>query len=153
PDYVPVRTRSRPALVLGLALLGVWAAGAALVAWEWRYWWERCIRGRLLTWLALLCVAAVSVPVIATQRPRPSYLFGLGVLLMALTGFWVQVLLRRLRLAGRASALMPAAMAGLCLLVPSYYLSAARRWQPRPLRQVIERLSPYRELLPGTNCL
>src|SRR5262249_13126699 len=120
PDYTPVQTRSRPALVLGLVVLGVWALGGALVAWEWRYWWGACFRPRLLTWLAMLCVAAVSVPVIATQRPRPSYLFALGVLLMALTALFACAVLRRLALLGRLQALAPAAMAGVLLLVPCY---------------------------------
>jgi hypothetical protein len=155
PDYAPIQSRSAVALTLALLLLAVWAAGAVLLVRDWGYWWGQWLRGRLLTWLALLCVAAVSVPVIATQRPRPSYLFPLGVLLMALTGVCVQVLVRRLGLTRRLGALMPAVMVALPLLVPCYFADPARRDRTQPLRAKVERLAPYQSLIlaSGTNFL
>jgi hypothetical protein len=160
PDYAPIRTRSRTALVLSLLLLAVWAAGITLALKERFYWYQNYLRGRLLTWLAMLCVAAVAVPVIATQRPRPSYLFPLGVLIMGLTGLWVHILVHRLALVKQLSVLMPAVMVGLFLFVPSFYLKAARRPQSvdgrtdgqsvpprRLLSEAIEQLRPYQALI------
>src|SRR5262249_28723524 len=85
PDYAPVR-RSLGAFVATVALLGlvVWGGTRMLGQWErWRREWFRDRQGLLMIMAAVACV---SIPVIITQRPRPSYLFALALVILAVVG-------------------------------------------------------------------
>lgn len=143
PDYVPVHLHSR--------IVNYWSAAAILilvtgVGLRWR---ERQRTGssfgpRRLGWLAMICVAAVAPFIVATQRPRPEYLYGLGIPLMAWVGASVSMILQRLRMMGVLSALMPVIMVASPFIVPSYYSPALK--DPRALLQLYERLRPFHAL-------
>src|SRR5262245_46631471 len=115
-----------------------------------RFWWEHWLRSRLLICLAMVSVALVSVPVIATQRPRPSYLFPLSLCLMAVTGWSLVVIFHRFTIVKRLAPLMPAVMVGLCLLVPSYYANPDRQ-QARRLYETTGSLLPHQALIADTD--
>ena len=145
PDYAPARLGSARARALAIVLAAVWVVGLWLLFRDRRYWWDCWLRARAIGWLAMLSTVPVAALVVATQRPRPSYLFVHGLLLMALTETCVMAIGRRIpgmsRLAsGILAPVMPAVMVGLILLAPSRYHAYAR---PRPLLTLYERLAPY----------
>src|SRR5262249_24981637 len=113
PDYPPVVANAMwPRLLL--VLLGCcWIAGIVDLVREWGYLCGRWLRPRLWGWVGMLAVAAVAVPVISTQRPRPSYLFALSVFLLACTAMSVWIVLHRWRWPQRLAAWAPLAMMAL----------------------------------------
>jgi hypothetical protein len=94
PDYAPVEhPNDLWSTLLALAAC-VTVTAAGISAFRARsFWWKTWFASRQGVLLAMFAVAAVSVPIILTQRPRPSYLFGLTCLLMAVIGFAAHVLL------------------------------------------------------------
>ncbi len=137
PDYVPVN-ESWLALPFGIASLIVVAAGGIMVARNWRYWWSSWFKPRSGAWLILLAVASTAIPVILTQRPRPSYLFSTTLVLMAIIGSSVYVLIHKWpKIVKRLTVV--AAMA-LLIFVPSYYLSHPSE---RPLYKNYLALRPF----------
>jgi hypothetical protein len=137
PDYPPVH-QSRIAAVLSLALVLVAVCGGTVMIRERSHWWSGWFHERRGAWLILLAVLAMSVPVILTQRPRPSYLFATTLVLMAITGSAVHVLTYR-----RPTAPKILAVAGILVLVatiPPYYVCHP---SGRPLYAAVERLQPY----------
>jgi hypothetical protein len=146
PDYVPCKLRQSYPLWLSLSCAGIWVVGLCFLVRERRFWWHSWLRERALTWVAMLAVAAVALVVIPTVRPRPSYLFPLSVLLMAITGMAAFVIVRRLNWLNRLSRTMPLVMAGVFLAVPSYFGEHGHR-PPRLLHALIQRLQPFQELI------
>jgi hypothetical protein len=146
PDYAPVIKGSRAALVASYALLAVWAVGLALLLRNRRAELRNYLRGRETVWLAMLCVAAVALPVIATQRPRPSYLFALGIVLMAGTGVCVTVIAARFATLRRGASLVaPVALA--CYLFSPLHPTFAAVNPHTPLTDAYRRLRPYEPLM------
>jgi len=140
PDYVAVPLHSRRALVLSAILIGVLAIGLTLLYRERRFWWEYWLRDRALGWLAMLSVVAVAGLIIPTQRPRPSYLFAQGIVIMALTGMCVFAISRRWPVLQRPSRWLPIAMVAMLFIVPAHYRGDRGA---RPLLALYERLAPY----------
>jgi hypothetical protein len=147
PDYVPVALRRPWARRLALLTLGVFAVGCLLLVWQWRRWWAGWLRPRAGGWLAVAVHLPVWAAIVATQRPRPSYLFPLGLALMAAVGTAVHVLLSQWP-AGRRrlAAWAPAVMLGLCLFVRPHYGRAGPS-PPQPCRAAVVRLLPFRDLI------
>jgi hypothetical protein len=88
PDYVPVPVQPVvPTVLLGLTILI--CLGGTVVIFRKSPVQYALIRGKLIRMSPLMIAALVmTVAVILTQRPRPSYLLGVGVLYM-----WVVLLL------------------------------------------------------------
>jgi hypothetical protein len=150
PDYAPVK-RGFAALVLSAAAVAVVVAGAVKAAFYWNEWWLAWFRERRGTWLIMLSVACIAVPVIITQRPRPSYLFPLTLFLMAVIGSAVYVLFEQRRLLP-LKALAVIGIPLLLIFVPSYY---SKHRSDRNLYVSYERLRPFQSLLskPGNKLL
>jgi hypothetical protein len=140
PDYAATKLRSSRALGLSLLMIGVLLSGLYLLYRERYDWWEHWLRARALGWLAMLSVIPVSMLIIATQRPRPAYLFTLGLVVMAITGMCVFVLGRRWRMLEPAAKALPIAMVVSLVLAPSHYHSYGGG---RPLLTQYERLAPF----------
>lgn len=141
PDYVPPKRHRGYALVLSLAALAVLIAGLMAVRRDWEFWQQQW-RPRAWAWLVLGSVAAATVIVVLTQRPRAEYMYGLTVGVLALVGASVAALLRRV---GGARFLAPAAAVvtlSLLVVLPSYYTS-----RPRPIHDGVERLHVVRQTL------
>ncbi len=148
PDYdqaVTNRLNSRAAAVLTVAMLTLWAVGFAIL-WRGRQdWWQNWLSSRALGWAAMFAVATVVPLVILTQRPRPSYLFAFGVVLIAITGMCLHATTTRWRLAERLRSVAPLLMVGLVLLVPRHFVQGVHT--SRPIASSVERLLPYRDAI------
>jgi hypothetical protein len=142
PDYAPV-TRSMVAAVLSCLVLLLLAAGGAEAVRHWGYWWSSWLRERRGIWLIMLAVFSIALPIIVTQRPRPSYLFSATLVMMALIGTAVHFLLARNR-AVAPKMLAAIGLPVLLVLVPSYYDTHR---SDRPLYTQYERLLPFTELI------
>jgi hypothetical protein len=97
------------------------------------------LKDRALGWLAMLSVVAVAAVIILTQRPRPSYLFPQGLVLMALIGMSVFAISHRWRRLGHLSRWLPLVMIALLIAAPRHYGGDG----PRPLLGLYERLAPF----------
>jgi hypothetical protein len=145
PDYAPVHTHSEYVLWLS-ALVGlVWCAGAYVLVRRREEWWQTWLQPRAMAWCAMLAVSAVSIAVIATQRPRPSYLFGLSITLMAATGTCLMVLAAKLRMPRWLAGMTPFAMIAFVLAAPLAYQH--RDHQPPTLQTLVQRMEPYKRLM------
>lgn len=142
PDYAAVCIHSGRAAALTALLLSCWLAGLVALVWDWRFWWEAWLQPRAWGWLGMFAVAAVAIPVITTQRPRPSYLFGLSVFIMAATAMCFWMITYRWRWSRPLSRCLPLAMVTLIILVPPYFQPMAGR-SYRPLRELVGRLQSF----------
>ncbi len=140
PDYFSVQLRSRRALALSLITGSILAVGIFLLYRDRGFWWEYWLKDRALGWLAMLSVVAVAALIIPTQRPRPAYLFGQGIFLMALAGMCVFAISRRWPVVQNLSRWLPFVMVALLLLVPDHYRADGGG---RPLLTLYERLAPF----------
>jgi len=144
PDYVPTHVATYP-LILGVLVIASLAAGAIL-AWRARsktplFW--ICNR----TAIAFLPLLTMAVPVVLTQRPRPSYFFYVSIISIAATMGAIRLILRRWWGIHRILDIGALAAAGaMILLMPRYslppYLPSGR-----PILQKLEHLAPQRTLL------
>ncbi|MGE3809885.1 MAG: hypothetical protein AB7K24_34915, partial [Gemmataceae bacterium] len=146
PDYAPCMLHCRRALLAMGVVVTLWLVGLFLLIRDWSSWWQNWLRPRAVIWLAMFAVAAVTLTVIPTQRPRPSYLFALSVFLMAGTGMSAFLILNRLRLQSRLDAILPVMMVAFLLLVPSYYANP-EHCSPPLLHTLVERLRPFQPIL------
>jgi hypothetical protein len=156
PDYIRRATGSRFALVMTVFTLVVLVVGG----WRlWRdRWWERWIAARVWGWLALSFVVVVTLVVMVTQRPRPSYLLALFFFMAALCGMCVLAIVDRLGGAGWLGLLAPVVAVGLIVLAPRHFTPAYRNLDGSASRPVLlryERLVPFQRLLaePGARLL
>ncbi len=152
PDYVSHITGAWYALVLSLLLLVILIAGVREL--RRNDWWNRWIKARAWGWIALLCMAVVMVVVMLTQRPRPSYLINLFVLIAALVGMGAFVLIDRWIGIKRFSLWMPVVAVVLIALVPPYFTEQYRNSDDSTGRYLLlryERLAPFKSLLTQPN--
>src|SRR5262249_7962143 len=121
PDFVPVHTHATWSLV-GLIAVALFAAGGIRLLWgDRRHWWRTWIRERVWGWLALICLATTAAVVMLAERPRPSYLFALTVLILATVGLSAMAYAERWPGLNRARAAIPVAAVLLLLTVPAHY--------------------------------
>lgn len=149
PDYAPVHLNASwvilPTLLLGFLII----TGLFLLYRERKFWWNFWLRERALSWLLLIPISAVSAfVVIPMQRPRPSYLFSLTILLMAIAGMSLFVVTRRLKKIEKASSLIPIFYIFLLLFTPSYFLKNSSE---RELLGFYRLLRPYQEILASSD--
>lgn len=151
PDFRRVILRSSIALVLSIIVGGILVVGLCLVCRERQYWWTQWLRERALGWHAMLSVVAVSLVVIPIERPRPEYLYGLTIFLMAATGMSVFVIADRWPALKQQSRLMSAVMIVVLLVFPSHYAvsyyGVPANVEARPLLQLYRRLTPFRDII------
>jgi hypothetical protein len=149
PDYAGIHLNERYPRVLGIIALAIAAIGTLFLAIDWRRRWRAWFASRMLCWLALLCVIGVAAAVIATQRPRPEYLFSLTFILMIYLAICIYAIAVRLPGIGRLRPLMPFVMVALALGVPSAY--GGKVHPPQPMLETYERLRPYERLFYNPN--
>jgi hypothetical protein len=147
PDFVPTTSLKQWYVApLSLIVLGLLVAGGVLLRRE-RASWAPRLRPQRWAWFLLGAVAVVVVCVIlGVERPRPSYMFGLTVGVMAATGMAFAALLR-----DRATRVLALAAVGVPVLLvgflPRHYDASA----PRPLADLYHRLKPVaKRLTKGT---
>ena len=147
PDYAPVPMQRRYPNALSLVVLAICITGAALMWRRSNHWMRNWARSRALGWLSMLAVAAVAAPIIATQRPRPEYLYFLSVFLMILiVTCGLAIVPHRLLLAEGVRRWAPLAMVVPIAFARSAYGTAGHHAR-RPLMQEYQRLLPYQPLI------
>src|SRR5262249_17632557 len=146
PDYVPIHSDCAEVGRWSYLLVGVLVLGGVLCACRWRWWWENWLRERAFGWLVMAAFVPVSCMIIATQRPRPSYLFSLSLFIMAAAGMAAYVLVSHVPLARRLGALMPLVMIAACFLVKPYFGPAEDGLPRMPVRTAVERMLPFEPL-------
>lgn len=145
PDYAGVNLNEQYPLVLSVIAVAVAVIGTFLLVKERRHSWHPQLPGTPLGWLAMLCALPVAAVVIATQRPRPSYLFSLTFVLMTYVATCLYVIGRRIPGIERLRPLMPLLMVALAVAVPSSY---GGKVHPRqPMLEAYEQLRPYERLI------
>lgn len=160
PDFVATYPSSLvliPSVVTGVVLaLGVYFFFAGRKRWieTWRREYARTrdsvLEARVWAWITLLCLCLVVCGVIVTNRPRPSYMFVLGITLRALLGLCGSLVLRhgpRIRTAMTVGAVAVVAAA---FTLPNVYQHAP---SPRPLLKAYRRLQPFEKLFHEPNPL
>lgn len=144
PDYAGLYLNKRYPLVLSIIAIALAVIGTLFLAIDWRRRWRAWFASRTMCWLAMLSVIASAAAVIATQRPRPSYLFSLTFVLMVCLAICVCAIGARFPGIGRLRPLMPIVMVALALSVPSAYGGKVHPLQP--MLEMYERLRPYERL-------
>ncbi len=153
PDYVEVKTGSTASLV-GLICLAAFVVGGLVLLWrDRRRWWESWVRERAWGWLALGSLAITAAIVMIWQRPRPSYLFALTVLILAVAGMSAMAYADRWPGLGRLRALPPLLAVLVLVVVPPHYgpdYQTPQLGRPdRPMKAMVDRLYPFRSDLRG----
>lgn len=148
PDFVLVQTNSEASLVGLIAVLAFVASGM-LLAWRDRSrWWKAWIAERAWGWLALGSIATSAALLMLWERPRPSYLFALTVLILVVVGMCAMQFVRRWPRLAQLRAGVPVAAVLLLLLVPPHYGSGYQTPQlgrpGRPIKRMVDRLDPFR---------
>lgn len=160
PDYTTT-FQSNLVLIPTVAGCVLVALGAYLFFAERRKWMERwriennpfrdsVLEARIWAWITLGCVCLIVGSVIVTVRPRPAYLFILGITIRALAGLGVYLMMRRwprlwVPLGGAAVLLVTAAF-----LRASYF---ERVPSTRPLLQEYRHVEPYERFFREPNHL
>ena len=146
PDYAPVMLNSGRALFASSVLLIVFAAGLIQLVRHWHTWWNDWLRERIWGWLLLLAASSVTVGVMISQRPRPSYMFVLAILLRAAAGMCLLVLLSKTAARTWLSTAFPALAVAIIFCKQSYYLHVVTP-QPRLLLKAYQRVAPFAQTL------
>ena len=103
PDYPPVKTHRSYALVLSIILLLLLIAGGVTIRRELASGRRDSLNDHAWAIVVLAAVAITTILVALTERPRPEYMYGMTVGIMALAGACLAALLRRVN-ATRISA-------------------------------------------------
>ncbi len=148
PDYFPIQPQPVPASVYSAAAFTLATAGLVLLLRGRRWWWEHWFRSRSAGWAAMLAVVIVACFVVPTQRPRPSYLFAQGVVLMTVVATCAFIVLATIFRpwpgVGRvASRFMPALMLILPAAVYSPYAQGGT--VARPVEETYHELLPFQD--------
>jgi hypothetical protein len=153
PDYVEIKTGSKASLV-GLTCLTVFVACGLLLLWRGRLrWWETEVRERAWGWLALCSLALTAAIVMIWQRPRPSYLFALSVLILAVVGMSAMACVDRWPRLARLRFTLPLLAVLLLLIVPPHFgpdYQTPQIGRPgRPMKAMLDRLYQFRSQIRG----
>lgn len=142
PDYPAVLLKRFRVMIPTVLALGLLTLGLAKLYQAKQDWWAEWFRERVWGWTLLVCLAAVMLVVIPMQRPRPSYMFMLTLLLMATTGMCLFITIRRLAVYQLLQRWTWVVMLGCLLFAPPHYSAGTR-----------ELLDLYRELYPSKEFL
>lgn len=135
PDYPPVDTHRSYAFLLSAVILVLLIAGGWTIRSELVSGRYNSIRKHAWGIAILAAVAITTILVVLSERPRPEYMYGMTVGIIALVGACVAALLRRLRVAQLVAPCAIALTLGLAIATPSYYGKG-----PRPLHDAVDRL-------------
>lgn len=145
PDYVPSTSEPLLAGILSIILLSLLIGGSQSLAGREHSLLTFEIDQRAWGWLVLGCLSAVTLMVIVMQRPRPSYMFPLGITIRVITGFCILSLLPRFSWLPRIERYFGFIAILLIALTPGYYVGKASP-VANSLSTIYERLRPFEGL-------
>ncbi|HMD71263.1 MAG TPA: hypothetical protein VKF41_07960 [Bryobacteraceae bacterium] len=146
PDFAPVTTNSSWALMLTALVGAILIVGGALL-WRARDGWPR--EGRGWVWVGMLCLALMVFVVAILERPRPEYMYSLGLVLRAAVGACLVAIVSRFPARRRFAAALPFAFLLVIALAPGYHPKAPA--PARPLLESYRRLRSVQEVFEGPN--
>jgi hypothetical protein len=152
PDYIDINQGSWLDLAGLIVVVLTIVTGAVLLWRERRRWWEDWLGDRAWGWAALFSIGSVAVYAGLMTRPRPSYIFPLTILVLALLGMSLMVIADRLGLPRRTRAVIPPLAILAVILIPSHYRAGYSNPQTgvgQPLKTATDRLAAYRSDLQG----
>jgi hypothetical protein len=160
PDYAPT-AQSNLVLIPSVAACAVLVLGAYFFLSERKQWtekwrvryasfWESTLEARMWAWIALGCVCLAVGAAILTNRPRPSYLFILGITIRALVGLCFYLVIRHWPKLKVISSVAAVVVVGAVFALPSVY---DRSPASRPLLQAYRRLQPYEKFFDPNHIL
>jgi hypothetical protein len=141
PDFLPVAHGTYALLLSILAIVLLLIGLTALIS-QRAFWRTEWLPARAWAVIALSAVAITTLVVVIVERPRPEYMYGLTLGLIALTGIAASALVRRFGGARYVAAFAAGATIVLALFLPPHYHSG-----PRPLRDALVRLHGIRATL------
>ncbi len=158
PDYAPT-FQSKRVLIPSAAICVLLALGAYLFLTERKQWMEKwrientpfrnsVLETRIWAWITLGCVCLIVGSVIVTVRPRPAYLFILGITIRAVAGLCAYLILRRWPQLKAPAAAVAVLLIAAMFALPSVY---ERYPSPRPLLQEYRRMEPYQKFFEEPN--
>jgi hypothetical protein len=143
PDYIPTQLNVNWVIFPSFLIATTLIVGLTFLCRERQYWWDSWLQERVLGWSILLSNAFVTCfLVIPTQRPRPSYMFGFAVLLMAAVGMSLLILFHRWAILKKLQGVIPIVAIALLVIVPPHYKNSERR-----LLDLYSRFQPFQSIL------
>jgi hypothetical protein len=153
PDYVEIKTGSTASLVGLIAVTTFVGVGLVLLWRDRRRWWESWVSDRAWGWLALGSLGVTGVVVMIWQHPRPSFVFGLSVFILATIGLCTMAYADRWPVLKQLQAAPPLLALLILISVPSHYGSGYQTPQlgrpGRPIHDMVKRLEPFDDQLRG----
>jgi hypothetical protein len=143
PDYISVKHTWR-AFLFSFISCALLALGIFRLIRERDFWWEFWLGERIWAWIAMGCLGVVVTIVMVTQRPRPSYMFTLGIALRAAIAMCGWIGARRWLEVQRLDPVMPVAMVALILFIPCRYKQDNNN---RDLLESYRRLAAFEEIV------
>jgi hypothetical protein len=143
PDYGPVPVLRRRALTASAILALLLAAGIVAQLRDRSRIDGRGASGPVVGWLALVPAALVALfLIVPTQRPRPEYLYGLALPIVAAAAWAADTLVRRWGLLDLLRLSMPAAILLAFPAYGTYFVPPPGKAPARPLLEAVRRLEP-----------
>ncbi len=158
PDYAPTY-QTKLVLIPSAALCAMLALGAYLFFTERKQWMDKwrventpfrqsVLEARIWAWITLGCVCLIVGSVIVTVRPRPAYLFILGIAIRAVAGLCAYLVIRRWPQLMVPLVAVSALLVAVMFLRPSVYELFP---SPRPLLQEYRHMKPYAQFFHEPN--
>lgn len=148
PDYATVQLNMQWVIIPTILLLAIFSMGATIFYSERKYWWNFWLKTRIWGWIVLSSTASVSAfVVLPMQRPRPSYLFSLSALLMALAGMSIFVIFKRFKLLDLGGKIVPFIAVLMICFIPNYYTEQLTSGSRRPALDYVNSLKPFKPIL------
>jgi len=144
PDYVPVPVWPRAAIVASFLLGALLIWGGIIFLREPAH--RKYLLANLWGWVVMACVASVVIIVMIIERPRPSYMFTLGLLITAWAGVSVQMITSRWSGVVKLRPLFGPLVLAFILVLPCYYFYRSD-FAVRPGLEVYRHLFPFRQLI------
>ncbi|MFZ2630059.1 MAG: hypothetical protein WAZ60_01445 [Desulfosalsimonadaceae bacterium] len=142
PDYCPVSYNRSTSLILSVFTSLILISGFILFYKDRQFWWRQWVKDRILGWLMMFSWVPLAIIIIITQRPRPSYIFPLGIFLMATVGMAVYIIIHRWPFIEKQLVKwMPLVILVMMIAVPRYYPGHSNG---RPLLDIYRRLTPFK---------
>jgi hypothetical protein len=131
--------------MLSLVVLSILVLGGTRLLGRERYLLRKEVDRRLWGWLMMGCLSAVTLMIAIMQRPRPSYMFVLGVSIRVIVGLCIVSIFSRLRILSWVDNYFSLLAAIIITMTPSYYINLPSP-VPNSLSTLYGRLRPFENL-------